>query len=298
MSKGLYLIWEIQFKNVDKYVYKFGKTENIFKRTNTYPKGSEVLFWTTCNDIDKSETEILDILNKNCVLYTEGEYKKSRERFSCNNPRIIINIIMNYLNLHDNPTEFTDIIQKQLFPSSIENKKQKEEKQKQKEEKQKQKEEKQKQKEAEKIQNEAEKIQKEAEKIQKEAEKIQKEEEKKQKEEEKQKDKEKQKIKIFLNDMLRKKLKERCKNEYITYFIADNIIIDTTGSISNKELNEQFKEWFQMNLGNRKAPKLLEIAEIMIKKFGNRNYKTNKWHGIKFKNDDDPLDVLDELNNY
>ena len=88
----------------------------------------------------------------------------------------------------------------------------------------------------------------------------------------------------------------RQSQDCITGFIADKIIKDTNGSIGKRELNDQFKEWFQMNLGNRKMPKLSEIEEIMIKKFGNRNYKTNKWNGIKFKEDDEQFDALDEIN--
>ena len=87
----------------------------------------------------------------------------------------------------------------------------------------------------------------------------------------------------------------RQSQDCITGFISDKIIKDVNGSIGKRELNDQFKEWFQMNLGNRKSPKLSEIEEIMVKKFGNRNYKTNKWHGIKFKDDDGQGDALDEI---
>ena len=87
----------------------------------------------------------------------------------------------------------------------------------------------------------------------------------------------------------------RQSQDCITGFICDKIIKNATGSIGKRELNDQFKEWFQMNLGNRKSPKLSEIEEIMVKKFGNRNYKTNKWHGIKFKDDDGQEDALDEI---
>lgn len=89
----------------------------------------------------------------------------------------------------------------------------------------------------------------------------------------------------------------RQSQDSITGFIADKIVKDVNGSVGKRELNDQFKEWFQMNLGNRKAPKLSEIEEVMIKKFGNRNYKTNKWHGIKIKEDEEQVDALDEINN-
>jgi P4 family phage/plasmid primase-like protien len=90
--------------------------------------------------------------------------------------------------------------------------------------------------------------------------------------------------------------KYRQSQDCITGFIIDRIIKDTNGSIGKKILNDVFKEWFQMNYGNRKAPKLIELEEIMIKKFGNRNMKTNKWHGIKIK-DEDIDDNLNDIDN-
>ena len=72
----------------------------------------------------------------------------------------------------------------------------------------------------------------------------------------------------------------------ITGFIMDKIIKDPSGSIGPRQLNEVFKEWFQMNYGNRKLPKLSEIEEIMIKRFGNKNTKTKKWMGIKFSEEE------------
>jgi P4 family phage/plasmid primase-like protien len=90
--------------------------------------------------------------------------------------------------------------------------------------------------------------------------------------------------------------KYRQSQDCITGFILDKIVKDANGSIGKKILNDIFKEWFQMNYGNRKAPKLIELEEIMIKKFGNRNMKTNKWHGIKIK-EEEMDDLLEELDN-
>jgi hypothetical protein len=90
--------------------------------------------------------------------------------------------------------------------------------------------------------------------------------------------------------------KYRQSQDCITGFIADKIIKDTNGSIVKRNLNDVFKEWFQMNYGSRKMPKLSEIEEVMIKKFGNRNTKTNKWHGVKFREEEqsDELDDIDQ----
>jgi P4 family phage/plasmid primase-like protien len=88
----------------------------------------------------------------------------------------------------------------------------------------------------------------------------------------------------------------RQSQDSITGFITDKIIKDEHGSIGKKILNDVFKEWFQMNNGNRKPPKLSELVEVMIKKFGNTNSK-GKWIGIKFKDDEEQDNVLDELDN-
>jgi len=90
--------------------------------------------------------------------------------------------------------------------------------------------------------------------------------------------------------------KYRQSQDCISGFIADKIVKDENGTVGKKILNDIFKEWFQMNYGNRKSPKLTELEEIMIKKFGNRNSKTNKWHGIKIKDEDENCgDDLDDL---
>ena len=88
--------------------------------------------------------------------------------------------------------------------------------------------------------------------------------------------------------------KYRQSQDCITGFISDKIIKDPTGSIGKRQLNDVFKEWFQMNYGNRKMPKLSEIEEIMIKKFGNRNTKSNKWIGIKFS-EEEQVDELEDI---
>lgn len=95
--------------------------------------------------------------------------------------------------------------------------------------------------------------------------------------------------------------KYRQSQDCITGFISDKIIKEANGSIGKRHLNDMFKEWFLSNYSSRKMPKLSELDDIMNKKFGNKNVKTNKWHGIKFKveidgdGDDDGESHLDEL---
>jgi P4 family phage/plasmid primase-like protien len=96
------------------------------------------------------------------------------------------------------------------------------------------------------------------------------------------------------NEVIAASNKYRQSQDCITSFINEKIIKDDKSSLSKKYMNDVFKEWYQMNYGNRKSPKMSEIEDAMVKKFGARNAKTNKWQGITIKVDDEG-DDLDEL---
>lgn len=87
----------------------------------------------------------------------------------------------------------------------------------------------------------------------------------------------------------------RQSQDCITGFIADKLVVDENSYINKKILNDVFKEWFQMNYGNRKPPKLSELVEVMVKRYGKLNAK-GRWTGIKIK-DEDNDDELNELDN-
>jgi P4 family phage/plasmid primase-like protien len=89
----------------------------------------------------------------------------------------------------------------------------------------------------------------------------------------------------------------RQSQDAISGFIMDKLIkVENQYGLNQMSLNNAFKEWFQMNYGNRKSPKLSELVDAMIKKFGNKNGKTNKWHNVKIKEDDcENVDDLDAL---
>jgi P4 family phage/plasmid primase-like protien len=81
--------------------------------------------------------------------------------------------------------------------------------------------------------------------------------------------------------------KYRQSQDAISGFITDKIIkVENPYGVNQTSLNNAFKEWFQMNYGNRKAPKMSELVESMIKKFGNKNSKSNKWYNIRIKEED------------
>jgi P4 family phage/plasmid primase-like protien len=87
--------------------------------------------------------------------------------------------------------------------------------------------------------------------------------------------------------------KYRQSQDCIAGFIADKIEKEQGKSVGKKLLNDVFKEWFQMNYGNRKAPKLMELEEAMNKRFETKaegKSETRKWINIKIKSDTDELD--------
>lgn len=96
--------------------------------------------------------------------------------------------------------------------------------------------------------------------------------------------------------------KYRDSQDCLSGFIYDKIVTDESGTISSKRaLYDQFKNWFQMNFGNKKCPKLTELIEAMKSKYikgGSKIQMTldGKWTGIKIKNDDgDEEDTLAQL---
>jgi len=83
--------------------------------------------------------------------------------------------------------------------------------------------------------------------------------------------------------------KYRQSQDAITGFIRERIIkVDKNlYGVSKTSLNNVFKEWFQMNFGNRKAPKLSELLDGVTKQFGHKHLKTNKWYNIEIKEESD-----------
>jgi len=81
--------------------------------------------------------------------------------------------------------------------------------------------------------------------------------------------------------------KYRQSQDCISGFINEKIIKLEGATVGKQSLNTVFKDWFQLNYGNRKLPKLSELEEIMNKKFGNRNTSTNKWINIKIKQEEE-----------
>ena len=91
--------------------------------------------------------------------------------------------------------------------------------------------------------------------------------------------------------------KYRQSQDCLSGFINENIAKDSAERLGKQILNQRFKEWIQNNYGNRKAPKLAELEEAMIKRFGNPDKTTKKWHGIKLIYEDAQENDIDDVNN-
>jgi P4 family phage/plasmid primase-like protien len=87
--------------------------------------------------------------------------------------------------------------------------------------------------------------------------------------------------------------KYRQSQDCITGFINESIVKMESKSIGKQTLNDAFKNWFQVNFGNRKPPKLSELEEIMNKKFGHRNLK-NRWNNVMIK-EEEGGDAMDDI---
>ena len=162
----------------------------------------------------------------------------------------------------------------------------KEEKERLKEEK------KEKQKLEEKIEKERLKEEKEKQRL----EKLEKEKEKKlEKEKEEKLEKEKQKLEEKIEKERLKEEKLHQSHAFIVKFVGEKIANDYNScGVSKSSLNNEFKDWFQINNGGyyAKAPKLGDLLDYINKRFGTKNVKTNKWYNFKIKEEsDEDLDL-------
>ena len=92
--------------------------------------------------------------------------------------------------------------------------------------------------------------------------------------------------------------KYRQSQDAISGFINEKLVAcDYPNGVNQSVLNNNFKEWYQSNFSGRKPPKASELYEAVIKKFGKRDEKKNKWTTFRIKQDDDDnLDADENIN--
>jgi len=84
--------------------------------------------------------------------------------------------------------------------------------------------------------------------------------------------------------VLCKSLEYREGQDYLTEFVKENIKKTDGGKIKKGEVQEQFKQWYQLQYG-RGVPKGKELFDFMDKKFG--KYKKGGWHNVSIIYDED-----------
>ena len=89
--------------------------------------------------------------------------------------------------------------------------------------------------------------------------------------------------------------KYRQSQDAITGFINEKIISTPGKTIGKQNLNQAFKDWHQLNYGSDKIPKLMELEEIMDKRFKSTKTKPKKWLDVSISMDEDKTDDIDEL---
>jgi P4 family phage/plasmid primase-like protien len=76
----------------------------------------------------------------------------------------------------------------------------------------------------------------------------------------------------------------RQSQDYISEFVQDRVVRDTSGRIKKMELNNEFSIWYMANYGGR-GPSPKDLHEYMDKEYGRQ--RNQIWHGVKIKYDRD-----------
>jgi P4 family phage/plasmid primase-like protien len=87
--------------------------------------------------------------------------------------------------------------------------------------------------------------------------------------------------------------KYRQSQDCIAGFISEKIEKSEGKTVGKKVLNDEFNEWFKLNYGSRKPPKMMELEEAMNKRFASTSVakrETKKWINIQIKKENDELD--------
>lgn len=85
----------------------------------------------------------------------------------------------------------------------------------------------------------------------------------------------------------------RQSQDSLNSFIVDRLEpCENEFGVSQQSLNAAFKEWFQVNVGQQRQPKVTELQEAVNRKFGSRHPKKNKWFTFKIREDVDDDDDM------
>ncbi len=87
----------------------------------------------------------------------------------------------------------------------------------------------------------------------------------------------------------------RMNQDHYAEFIKTHIKKDPEGIVKEKDIYEQFKDWWALHEG-RKVPKGKELFDYITKQFGNKSSNKPQWRGISIiQQNDSDTEELDEL---
>lgn len=83
----------------------------------------------------------------------------------------------------------------------------------------------------------------------------------------------------------------RQSQDCIAEFIGERVILDASGTITQTELNAEFKSWYENSYGRKTGPNIKEVRAVMDKKFT----KFGKvWRGARISYESDMNGTIDE----
>ena len=70
-TEGIYIIYIREFISTNKNIYKIGRSNDIENKLRNYPKGSRIMFATSCDNSIKYEKDLIKIFK---TKFTSTEF--------------------------------------------------------------------------------------------------------------------------------------------------------------------------------------------------------------------------------
>lgn len=72
-TEGIYIIYMREFILKNKNIYKIGRSNDIENKLRNYPKGSRIMFATSCNNSIKYEKDLIKIFKTKFISTKFGK---------------------------------------------------------------------------------------------------------------------------------------------------------------------------------------------------------------------------------
>lgn len=94
-TEGIYIIYIREFILTNKNIYKIGRSDDIENKLRNYPKGSRIMFVTSCNNSIKYEKNLIKIFK---TKFTSTEFGKRYFKGDVDDMKDIINNYLHNIN--------------------------------------------------------------------------------------------------------------------------------------------------------------------------------------------------------